>query len=187
MRNQFYPTASTSCWYCIHTQRYKERWVAGQLAELCSEVYVPLLRQRKIIRRKIKLVIEPLFPMYIFANLPSRSQLEKVRYTPGVIKIVGTSDEGPVVVDDSIIEVLRKRTVDGYIQVAPVSFLPDEKLEITTGPFKGLTALFQGRLRGGERVAVLLDFLSSKIRVELPREFVQRQVSASRNAPSIRP
>ena len=38
-------TLSNTPWYCIRTKRSKEKWVARQLAEVCDEIYLPLLRQ----------------------------------------------------------------------------------------------------------------------------------------------
>jgi len=48
-------------------------------------------------------------------------------------------------------------------------------LEIKEGPFQGLRALFQQELKAGERVAVLLDLLSSRVRAELPRAYVEKK------------
>ncbi len=39
-------------WYCVHSKRYKESWIARQLMESCHEVYLPLLRQRRRLRFK---------------------------------------------------------------------------------------------------------------------------------------
>jgi hypothetical protein len=59
---------SASLWCCVVTKRYKEQWVAQQLAACCDEVYLPLLRQKRKIRRQLKWTIEPLFPGYLFAR-----------------------------------------------------------------------------------------------------------------------
>jgi len=146
--------------------------------ESCDEVCFPLLRQQRTVRRQLKWVIEPLFPMYLFARFSMTEQLQKVRYTSGVIGVVGTSNGGPIVVDESIIVLLREREVDGYVQIQPAPLLPGEDLEIIAGPFQGLRALFERELRGGERVAVLLDLLSSRVHVELPRASLQRRPMA---------
>jgi transcriptional antiterminator RfaH len=162
-------------WYCIHTKRYKEKWTVRQLMELCDEVYLPLLRQRRVIRRQLTWVVEPLFPGYLFARFVVEERFRAVRYTPGVVSVVSTTYGGPIEVDGAIIFTLRERSTNGYVEVLPAPLFPGEELEITEGPFKGLRALFQQELKAGERVAVLLELLSSRVRVELPRACVERK------------
>ncbi|MGH7960235.1 MAG: transcription termination/antitermination NusG family protein, partial [Candidatus Binatia bacterium] len=74
-----------SNWYCLRTKRYKENWVAHQLMGLCDEIYLPLLREQRRIRRQYTWKIEPLFPGYLFARFIIRERFRAVRYTPGVI------------------------------------------------------------------------------------------------------
>ena len=172
-------------WFCVKTNRYKEQWVTQQLSEWCDEVYLPLLRQYKKVRRQFKWVIEPLFPCYLFARFDREQAVARVRSTLGVATLLSTSEDGPVVVDEAIINALRERSVNGYIEVRPVPLRPGDELEIIEGPFQGLTALFEKNLKAGERIVVLLDLLSSRVRVEVPRFCVQRKKTAySRELPA---
>ena len=172
-------------WVCVKTNRYKEKWVTQQLSEWCDEVYLPLLRQYRKVRRQFKWVIEPLFPCYLFARFDREQAVARVRSTLGVATLLSTSEDGPVVVDEAIINALRERSVNGYIEVRPVPLRPGDELEIIEGPFQGLTALFEKNLKAGERIVVLLDLLSSRVRVEVPRFCVQRKKTAySRELPA---
>lgn len=165
-------------WFCIRTNRYKEKWVSQQLTEWCDEVYLPLLRQYKKVRRQLKWVIDPLFPGYLFARFDREQALGKVRSTAGVGTVLSTSEEGPIVVGDAIINVLRERSSNGYIEIRPAALSPGEELEVIHGPFEGLTALFEKNLKAGERIVILLDLLSSRVRVEVPCFCVQRKSAA---------
>jgi transcriptional antiterminator RfaH len=167
-------------WFCVKTNRYKEKWVTQQLSEWCGEVYLPLLRQDRKVRRQFKWVIEPLFPGYLFARFDQEQTLLRVRSTLGVATVLSTSEDGPVVVDEAIINALRERSVNGVIEVRPVALRLGDELEIIEGPFQGLTALFEKNLKAGERIVVLLDLLSSRVRVEVPRFYVQRKQTAYR-------
>jgi len=172
-------------WFCVKTNRYKEQWVTQQLSEWCDEVYLPLLRQYKKVRRQFKWTIEPLFPCYLFARFDREPALGKVRSTFGVATVLSTSEDGPLVVDEAIISALRERSVNGVIEVRPVALRPGDELEFIEGPFQGLTALFEKNLKAGERIVVLLDLLSSRVRVEVPRLCVQRKQTAhSRELPA---
>src|SRR5262249_5228954 len=170
---------SDTPWYCIHAKRAKERWVAHQLAQVCDEVCLPLQRQWCWGRRQFTGKIEPLFPGYLFARFVVEKRFRAVRYTPGVVGVLSTAVGEPLEVDEGIISALRQRSVDGYVQVPPAPLFPGEKLEITEGPFRGLRALFQQELKAGERVAVLLELLSSRVRVELPRVYVRKTAAVS--------
>jgi transcriptional antiterminator RfaH len=161
-------------WYCIRTKRYKENWVAQQLLELSQEAYLPLLREQRHVRRKLKWVVEPLFPCYLFARFFIDKNFGAVSRIAGVVSVVGTPEDGPLVVDEQIINSLRERSSSGYIEVKPALFFPGEKLQVIAGPFQGLEALFQKELKAGERVAVLLEILSSRVRIDMPRAYVQK-------------
>jgi transcriptional antiterminator RfaH len=165
-------------WYCIQTKRYKESWVARQLMESCTEIYLPLLRQQRLVRRQRKWVIEALFPGYLFARFVAEERLRAVRYTPGVVQVLSTLEGEPIAVDAAIVGALRERSTDGYVEVESVPFFPGEELKIKEGPFQGFRALFQQELKAGERVAVLLELLSSRVRVELPRAYVETRSRA---------
>jgi transcriptional antiterminator RfaH len=172
--------ATDAKWYCIHTKRYKETWVARQLMESCDEIYLPLLRQQRMIRRQRKWVIEPLFPGYLFARFVMEERFRAVRYTSGVVRVVSTIHGEPIEVAEAIIFALRQRSTDGYVEVQLAPLFPGEELEINHGPFEGMRALFQQELKAGERVAVLLEILSSRVRVELPRAYVEKKSDATR-------
>ncbi|MBI3800859.1 MAG: hypothetical protein HY268_28270 [Deltaproteobacteria bacterium] len=171
--------ATDARWYCIHTKRYKETWVARQLMEPCDEIYLPLLREHRTIRRQRKWVIEPLFPGYLFVRFVVEERFRAVRYTSGVVRVVSTIQGEPIEVDEVIISALRQRSTDGYVEVQLAPLSPGEELEINHGPFRGMRALFQQELKAGERVAVLLEILSSRVRAELPRAYVEKKSNAT--------
>ncbi|MGE0821925.1 MAG: transcription termination/antitermination protein NusG [Candidatus Binatia bacterium] len=174
-----------SHWYCIRTQRYKEQWVSRQLLDLGKEYYLPLLRERRIVRRQWKDVIEPLFPCYLFVHCQEGRDFAVVRTLFGVQAVVSSVEHGPIPVDEGIIRTLHDRTVDGYIAVSPPVVNPGDELEVIAGPFQGLDALFHQELKGGERVAVLLRILSSLVRVDLPRTYVRKKAVTTDWRPAV--
>jgi len=148
--------------------------VAQQLMELGVEVYLPVLRERRNVRRQLRWVVEPLFPCYLFVCFLLDEGFHVVRHTPGVTSVVSTITDGPTMVDEQIISLLRNRSQDGYIEISPSWFSPGEELQVVSGPFQGLRALFQQELKAGERVAVLLEILSSRVLADLPLAYVAK-------------
>jgi transcriptional antiterminator RfaH len=59
-------------------------------------------------------------------------------------------------------------------QVDAVRANPGDKVRINEGPFSGLEAIFEQKLKGNERVAVLLDILGRQTRLVLPSETIAK-------------
>jgi transcriptional antiterminator RfaH len=47
-------------------------------------------------------------------------------------------------------------------------------VRISEGPFAGLEAIFEQKLKGSERVAVLLEILGRQTRIVLPSETIAK-------------
>lgn len=145
-----YAVLMNTNWYCVYTQRGKELWVARQFEKVCEEVYLPLLRQQRIIRRKLQGGSAPLFPRYLFARFCVRRQLWLVRHTPGVMNVVSRLDGQPLEVDARIITFLRQLRSE-----------PGKEVRRSIGPFQKLRILFQRELDRMERINLLFEVLSS--------------------------
>jgi transcriptional antiterminator RfaH len=147
--------------------------VSRQLLDMGKEFYLPLLRDRRVVRRRWREVIEPLFPCYLFVRCVDGSDFRAVNTLSGAVNIISSMENGPLPVDERVIATLRQRSVGGYITMQPPSLNVGEKLEVVAGPFQGLEVLFQQELKAGERVAVLMKLLSSWVRLDLPRTYVR--------------
>src|SRR4249920_2027678 len=122
----------TSDWYCIRTQRYKENWVSRQLLDMGKECYLPLLRERRIVRRQWKEVTEPLFPCYLFVRCVDRSDFRVVSTLSGAVNIISSVEHGPISIDERVITALRNRSLHGCITVQPPSLVVGEELKVVT-------------------------------------------------------
>jgi len=164
-------------WFCVHTKPGGELGANQYLCDVLGlETYYPRLRQQKTIRRVRRWVISSLFLRYLFCRLnPARHQ-QAVRYAPHVVDLVRFG-EHPVVVDDSIIEELKRWAGDvvDIVTLRP-KLQPGDAVEITEGPFQGLHAIFHEELDDNDRVVVLLATLSFQPRVVLDRS----QIAVSR-------
>jgi transcriptional antiterminator RfaH len=140
-------------WYVLNTKPNKEYQVERLFVEGSVQVYFP----KYILEKKVK----PFFPGYgfIFFDFPAQYQL--VRYTRGVKRVVG-NDAGPIAVDDAVIEQIRVREVEGYIEFEKFGELPSigDEIEVMEGPLKGLRGVFQRELTDRDRVLILLNYVS---------------------------
>jgi len=152
-------------WYLLYTKPGHEERVARKIEDCGLNVFNPLLKERRHIRRKIRDVTGSLFPCYIFVQFDLEESYRLVKYTRGVRKVVG-SELVPTPVCDDIIEAIRARSEGGYVKIEPPSFKPGEAVEICDGPFAGIGALFVKDLGAMERVSILLKEIDARVVVD---------------------
>jgi transcription antitermination factor NusG len=69
---------------------------------------------------------------------------------------------------------VHERCPGGIAQIEPISAKPGDTVRIKEGPFLGLEAIFEKKMKGSERVAVLLEILGRQTRLVLPSETVEK-------------
>jgi transcriptional antiterminator RfaH len=160
-------------WYAIQTKANREKEVEKRLCDLDLEVFLPWMRARRRIGSRFHWVLAPLFPGYVFCRLDMALSGKAVRYSPGVRDFL-TFGSRVAEVGENILQALRERCPGGIAEIDPVNAKPGDRVRINEGPFSGLEAIFEQKLRGSERIAVLLEILGRETRIVLPREIIGR-------------
>jgi len=126
---------------------------------------LPLLQEEKIIRRRARTVIGPLFPGYLFVRINLSQHYRAVNYSRGVRKIVkfGSST---VEVDVAVIDAIKTRMIDSNVCVLerPNKLRGGQRVRIEDGPLAGLEAVFLHEMQGRQRALVLLHALALQAR-----------------------
>jgi transcriptional antiterminator RfaH len=149
--------ADTRQWYAIRSKPKRESFAAGLLAKAGIEVYLPQVRVHK--QHGKPAVLEPFFPSYFFGHLDSsHAELHIAKYTPGVLCVVGYGDE-PWPVPDELIHSIQQRLTRGRGQAAQSAFRPGDRVVVTSGPLRGVEAIFDRNLSPTGRVRVLIQIL----------------------------
>lgn len=149
-------------WWVVYTKPKNEEIVSSQLKKIDLEVYNPKIKKKKV---------SPLFPCYIFVNVDSWKYYRIIKYTRGVRKILGC--EGiPYVLPEEIINILKEREKDGYVEIQPKLNRGDNVI-IKYGPFKNFIGVFEEELSDRERVRILLSTVSS-LHVVVEKNFVEK-------------
>jgi transcriptional antiterminator RfaH len=151
-------------WYAVHTKSHQEHVAELNLKRLGLETFYPQLKQTKLIRRRHQTIISSLFPGYLFARFAIEAHYRAVNYTRGVCKVV-TFGRVPAIVDDEIIESIKRPLHDGYVTLLHPPFIPGQLVRIKEGPFRGVKAIFEREMSDQERVVLLLRALSYQARV----------------------
>ena len=160
-------------WFLIRTKAGKERKANEYLTRFVDQAFLPLMNVR--LHRWGKLVesVTPLFTCYLFALFDFEHDYNHVRHTSGVQYVVHHGGE-PAVVPEWIVHELRARCARGPIEMAAPDFAPGEAVRIVDGPFREFEGIFERRLAGPERVAILLSAMGAGARVVLPVGMVER-------------
>ncbi len=140
-------------WFVLNTKPKKEFQVERLFEEGGFDFYCP----RYIHETKGK----PFFSGYGFIFFDYPDQYRLVRYTRGVKRVIG-NQEGPIPIHEEIIQQIKKREINGYIELDKYGEMPEigDEIEIMEGPMKGLRGIFRKELTEKERVVILLNYVS---------------------------
>ena len=159
-------------WYVIRTKPQQERRAEFHLRQLSVETFLPLLKQRKKVRRAVKPVEGPLFPRYFFARFDITNQYRAVSFARGVLNIVEFGAK-PAEVSESLIEGIRQRLKEGYVVPRLEPFRKGQVVRIHTGPLAGLEAVFVREMSEQHRVLLLLQALGSHAKVTMDFDHIE--------------
>ncbi len=158
-------------WFVVSTKARREQFAQDQLLRRGVETFLPRILERA--RFRLKPLVAPLFPNYLFVHIELEEQFFDVAWTPGVRRFIGFG-ELPCPVDDAVIEFLCARMGrEGIVRAEPV-FKQGDVVRIKHGPFEGLIGIIENPGCGHGRVRVLMELLRRQTRVEVPQHIVER-------------
>ena len=155
-------------WIVASTHPHREKLALDNLSRQGFHAYCPRIRKRIRHARRLKQVLRPLFPGYVFIRLnPEFQQWRSIGSTFGVRNLIRFG-ERPGTVPDQFVAGLLTTEADGAVTMprARDSYEPGEKVRMREGPFDGLIATV---LSAGERerIVVLMDLLRRSVRVRV--------------------
>jgi transcription antitermination factor NusG len=157
-------------WYVVNTKPKKESIVERLFQEGGIGVYNPKYREESRIKT--------FFPGYEFVRFEHPEQYKLVKYTRGVKRIVG-NDAGPIPVEDEVLEGIRAREVDGFVEFSKYGIAPDvgDEIEVAAGPFRGLRGIFTKDLSDQDRVLILLNYVSYQGQLIIEKSKLKKVIS----------
>lgn len=156
-------------WFVAHTQALKEKIAEEHLLDQGFEVYLPRFKKTTRHARKVKEVLAPLFPRYIFVRMDvGAATWRSINGTRGVDYLL-TNDTRPSVIEDNIIIALKSQEdAEGLVSTDSLDlFVKGDKVRVLEGAFKDHTAVID-YLDDKQRVQLLLGFLGREIKVIMP-------------------
>jgi len=162
MSCSFPPSEGRQCWYAVHTKTHQEQRAAANIQSLGIETLFPRAEDRPARDGSAKSACrgQAFFPGYLFVRCDLAAAGRKIRYTRGVLMIVGTPN-GAMPVDESVIDLIRSRMGgDGVVRVTRPLRIGD-RVRIIAGPLKNLVGILESPWKTADRVTVLLGTLNS--------------------------
>lgn len=166
-----------SHWYVLRSKPNKELTLWREVCARGFDCFYPQLHVRPVNPRSRK--IRPYFPGYLFLQLDleqvGTSTFHWMPFCSGLVSFDGMLATVP----DHLIQAIRRHVEEINAAGSPEGKLADLKpgdaVTVQGGPFDGYEAIFDARLKGTERVRVLLTLLKARsLSVELPVTQIER-------------
>lgn len=150
-------------WYALHTCSRHEKAVAAQLEQNSLECFLPVFQTlRRWKDRRVK-VDFPLFPGYLFVNIPLRDRM-RVLQVHGVVRLVGMNHAEPI--PDEQIQALRDG-IEQRLKLEPYPFLRiGRRVRVKRGPLLGAEG-FLVRKRDNFRLVISLELIGRSVALEI--------------------
>jgi transcriptional antiterminator RfaH len=162
-------TATTHCitgtapgWYLVHCKSRQDERAELHLLRQGYTCYRPQHSCERIVRGRRQIIVESLFPGYLFIQLAADANWAPLRSTRGVIRVVGFGGI-PLRLNNNVVAQLQLRTAT-RVQSA---FTPGDCVRITEGGFAELDAIFVA-MDGEQRVILLLNMLNRQQQISMP-------------------
>ena len=149
-------------WYCVHTRPRCEKKLLQYCEREQLHACLPCYRAAHKYRGKVVLFHKPLFPGYLFVQIPpeKRGRVAQSDYAANLLEI---ADQALFV--QQLGEVLKALETDLEIRLAP-TIGEGHRVRIKSGPLRGVEGWVEKR-HGASTVLLRLDFISQAAAVKL--------------------
>lgn len=120
-------------WYAVYTRPRWEKKVAELLEKKKIEVYCPLNKVHRQWADRKKVVLEPLFPSYVFVNVTEKEHAS-IKQTDGVINFVYWLAKPAVIRNDEIDTIKKFLNEYDYVTVEKTAVNLNDRVRIVNGP-----------------------------------------------------
>ena len=151
-------------WYAVYTLPMSEEKAVFNLRRQGFSVYLPRYRKQSSHARKVKTVLSPFFPRYLFVKMDSKTVgWHSINSTIGVKNLVSFGNTPTKVPDEVIASLQEREDAEGTIPLGKTcSFQEGDRLELVSGPLRENVGIFSSALKDDERVVVLLNILGKE-------------------------
>lgn len=151
-------------WLAAYTRAQHESSVARQLEAKAVPFLLPQYTKTSIWSDRVKRVLAPLFPSYVFVHVSDEERL-RVLQTAGVVSIVSTGGRPAPLRADEV--AMLKEFAAQPRAVEPHPYLRiGQRVRVMQGPFAGWEGVLTGK-KNAQRLVVSLDHILRSVAVDL--------------------
>jgi transcription antitermination factor NusG len=160
-----------SKWYAVYTRSRFEKKLFQNLQKSKKQAFLPLIKEKRAWSDRMKMIMVPLLPSYVFVKLPKQDLYQIYSY-PGVVRLV--SFEGkPCEIREEEIGLLETIVLHGTNVKCASSCMVGDSVKIIQGPLTGWEGKVE-RLCGQSRVVFQFDSIQQAISVEVNLEDIEK-------------
>lgn len=150
-------------WYVLHSKCHHEKNIVLRLESMGIETFFPVRALERKWKDRKKIVDFPLFPGYVFVNMPLIKKREVVE-TAGVVRIVGNTGPEPLPANQII---AIKKFIETKIEFDPYPYLvPGIEVEVKRGPLKHVRGVLVSK-KNKHRLVINVELLNNSIATEI--------------------
>lgn len=146
-------------WYVAETLPRSEQLAQQHLERQHFQCFSPRFRATRRHARKIRTVLAPLFPGYVFVQFSvAHDRWQSVNGTVGIKRLVGSSRGKPQAMPTEAMNAIFDRCDRNEVHHLLPDIQPGQIIRLAAGPFADTLAAVES-LDSGGRVRILLDIL----------------------------
>lgn len=160
-------------WYLVYSKPKQEDRAWWNLDSQGYRCYLPYVRVQRLYRRRHQTFTEPMFPRYLFIRLAAGVEdWSPIRSTQGVSGLVRFG-VWPAQVPDNLINEIRERTEQGYLDLCPRPMQRGDRVRVLDGPFAAYEGIFYAE-RGDDRAIIMLEAANQHTRLTVSQHSLER-------------
>jgi len=161
-------------WFVIHTKPNEEKKALVNLINQEFTCYMPMYSKEIITKNKIKITPTPLFSRYLFIEVNDESvqkNIGLIRSTLGIHQLLKIG-ENPIKISSKIIMGLQKEE-RGRSEKIKSYFKQGEQVEIQSGPYKGIKAIFECE-DADERATLFFELMQKPTKISVNKVNIKK-------------
>ena len=160
-------------WFAVYTKSRAEKKVAEQIAKYGYNVYLPLKKEVRQWKDRLKKVEVPLFNSYVFVKVDDKEYYEIPKLINGFVKYVTIGGQRVAVREKEISAIKKMLDFSAEnIDVSNEEYKINQRVKISSGKLKG----FEGKLvefRGKAKIAIRIDSLKMNLLIEINKNSIK--------------
>ena len=131
----------TLYWFVAYVRSCQERRVAELLAATGVETYIPIQKERHRWSDRVKIVDHLVLPRMVFIRATKAGRYDiQTQFSERITRFMTNGAHNPIIIPDNQMEDFRFMVSggEGNVQIESVPLVPGDRVEIVSGPLKGL-------------------------------------------------